>query len=289
MHTREVIGKLDITGSVRRKLGKRCLEGNIRDGPKDIITYFFVKPERASRTKAGAKTGGAGGQQKADEVKDGPPKAQSSGPVPKPSPAGCKKNKKEQPDEPQSDLKDAELTDAKELPDNQEQLDVLSSDSEPEEEHFGKSPEDLKKEACSLRHLLTHIPKNPYCPACQKAKGQRRGARRVKIRCVRVTPKKFGDEVTCDHWIARNDLSRGLHGESVALTFRDRATRWIECCGLKTNSVEMTLKALRYIQGMADIIRYVYSDGAEEITQAADKLEAISDTSIPENLSLIHI
>ena len=29
---------------------------------------------------------------------------------------------------------------------------------------------DLKEEAKSIRHLMTHLPKNPYCDACQRAK-----------------------------------------------------------------------------------------------------------------------
>ena len=29
---------------------------------------------------------------------------------------------------------------------------------------------DLKAEAKSIRHLMTHAPKNPYCDACQRAK-----------------------------------------------------------------------------------------------------------------------
>ena len=28
----------------------------------------------------------------------------------------------------------------------------------------------LRKEAKSIHHMLTHIPKNPYCEACQRAK-----------------------------------------------------------------------------------------------------------------------
>ena len=38
-------------------------------------------------------------------------------------------------------------------------------------------PRDLKAEAVSLRHLMTHMPKNPWCPACQRAKMQRRSCR----------------------------------------------------------------------------------------------------------------
>ena len=33
---------------------------------------------------------------------------------------------------------------------------------------------DLKAEATSLRHLLTHLPKNPHCVSCQQAKMRQR-------------------------------------------------------------------------------------------------------------------
>ena len=44
-----------------------------------------------------------------------------------------------------------------------------------EEEPLGeetKARRDLKAEATSLRHLLTHLPKNPHCVSCQQAKNQ---------------------------------------------------------------------------------------------------------------------
>ena len=37
---------------------------------------------------------------------------------------------------------------------------------------------DLHAEAQSVGHLMTHVPKNPYCAACQTAKMQRRPHRR---------------------------------------------------------------------------------------------------------------
>ena len=40
--------------------------------------------------------------------------------------------------------------------------DFESDDSEDEEECRGKSDEELKKESVSLRHLLTHLPKNKF-------------------------------------------------------------------------------------------------------------------------------
>ncbi len=38
----------------------------------------------------------------------------------------------------------------------------------------GRERRDLKAEATSVRHLLTHLPKNPYCVSCQHAKMRQR-------------------------------------------------------------------------------------------------------------------
>ena len=105
----------------------------------------------------------------------------------------------------------------------------------------------------------------------------------MKIRKVRRPPEEFGDESTIDHWIARGDLSRGYNGEGVALTFRDRGSTWIDCCGMSTNNVKNTTRWLRHIVGHIDQLRYVYSDGAEELKQSAQALDAVHDDSIPEN------
>jgi hypothetical protein len=49
------------------------------------------------------------------------------------------------------------------------------SDDEPltEDEALVEPSRDLRAEATSLSHLLTHMPKKPYCPSCVRAKWQR--------------------------------------------------------------------------------------------------------------------
>ena len=37
-------------------------------------------------------------------------------------------------------------------------------------ERHSKSKEFLEKEATSITHLCTHLPKNPYCASCMRAK-----------------------------------------------------------------------------------------------------------------------
>ena len=87
---------------------------------------------------------------------------------------------------------------------------------------------DLKSEALSIAHLMTHKPKNRWCMACQKAKMQHRH-RRSKGGVLDADIKKFGDSITADHLIAQNDLSRGITGDRDALVIKDRAAGWIAC------------------------------------------------------------
>eukprot|EP00975_Prorocentrum_lima_P028728 6036477-Prorocentrum_lima.AAC.1 len=51
-------------------------------------------------------------------------------------------------------------------------------------------------------------------------------------------PQNFGDSCTLDHWVALDDLSRGLRGESHGITFHDRATGWIKCGGVHDKTAD---------------------------------------------------
>ena len=79
---------------------------------------------------------------------------------------------------------------------------------------LGGSREDrLKEEAVSVRHLLTHLPKNPYCPACQAGK-------LVKVHHRRKVPEEevdlpFGEKCTADTLYAHGERSQGRYGENT--------------------------------------------------------------------------
>jgi hypothetical protein len=86
-----------------------------------------------------------------------------------------------------------------------------------------------------VRHLATHKPKLNSCDTCRRAKVLRAKHIRIlrkaenRIRKSRgLIPEKFGDQVTLDHIIARDEHNRGFKGQTSALTLMDRATgfRW---------------------------------------------------------------
>ena len=44
----------------------------------------------------------------------------------------------------------------------------------PREEERSAGKEALRREACSLQHLMTHTPKNPFCNICNRAENDLR-------------------------------------------------------------------------------------------------------------------
>ena len=73
--------------------------------------------------------------------------------------------------------------------------------------------EALKLEAQSIRHLMCHYPKNPYCDACNRAKCCRKPRRKGGLKRSTRVIKNFGDLVTADHIVCRSLASYGLKGE----------------------------------------------------------------------------
>ena len=69
--------------------------------------------------------------------------------------------------------------------------DLISNDE-------GPANKDLRAEAKSLKHMLTHEPFNPYCKACVYGKMCHKQHRRVKPE-DKLTTVDFGDLVTGDH------------------------------------------------------------------------------------------
>ena len=50
---------------------------------------------------------------------------------------------------------------------------------------------------------------------------------------LHIEAKKFGDHVTADHFMARNEFDRGYHGEKSGLLVADVATDDLDCYGCK--------------------------------------------------------
>ena len=144
-----------------------------------------------------------------------------------------------------------------------------SDDGDQELQRLPTKGEKLKAEAISLSHLLTHTPKNPYCETCQRAKMQAKAApnRKAKNKTKNsspdegeeIPPKKFGDAITGDHFIAHDELDSAITGEKAALVLRCRSTDWISCYPTSGKGADEAETAMIDFQGSRDVIASFYS------------------------------
>ena len=77
----------------------------------------------------------------------------------------------------------------------------------------------LQAESKTLKHALTHFPKNRYCEVCGRAKMT---ARYHRKRDLEVDPEEartlhYGHQLRADHIILGEDLTKGSEGERVVL------------------------------------------------------------------------
>ena len=64
---------------------------------------------------------------------------------------------------------------------------------------------------------MTHVPQNPWCPSCQRAKPQRKPCKRNAH--VGPVPTAFGEQVTADHIITMDDEARGMKTSDMLWLF----------------------------------------------------------------------
>ena len=143
---------------------------------------------------------------------------------------------------------------------------------------------DLWRESKSIRHLMTHLPKNPYCAACYRAKmySQRptNPTGESAAEKEQNKPKRFGDSVTADHMIAKNENSKGLNNACYAMVIGDNYTEWLEFAAQgQRNSLEAYAALNRFANNTK--VKEFYCDNAPELLQAAKTLKWVNPTSTP--------
>ena len=79
---------------------------------------------------------------------------------------------------------------------------------------------DLKADAVSMRHLLTHKPKNPYCESCVRGKMLNIKKFKGAFSKYRDPQKKF-DLVTGDYIQGREDSILAVTGDRNAFVIKD--------------------------------------------------------------------
>ena len=136
-----------------------------------------------------------------------------------------------------------------------------------------------RADAKTLRHMLTHLPKNPYCPHCQRAKMENVKLRR-KGGAAAHDVVSFGDLTTTDTMVLRGLKDRGFHGEADAIVFYDLATEDLEVLPVQSRPRSNTLEAFRRFAG-GQTLKLVYSDQAPELKNAVTTLGALHRLSTP--------
>ena len=103
------------------------------------------------------------------------------------------------------------------LPEGEEEVQA-DSDVEPYSVPRAKKDEaSLRAEAVSAEHQLTHRPKNPYCPVCQRAKMYAPQARKTGGSST-IYSKAFGDHITVDHIITADAKDYGFQEEMLLMS-----------------------------------------------------------------------
>ena len=167
----------------------------------------------------------------------------------------------------------------------------------PDAEHREDSAKrDLKMEAKSLSHLLTHLPKNPHCEICQRAKMENVKSYRGEGLDGRSF-EKFGDRITLVTMVLHGLKNRGIRGETDAVVFFDFATHWLDAIPVKNRTNAETLNAFRQVIGdMSPVntfsldldreyvppnVREVYCDKAREFVSTCRNIGIKVEHSTP--------
>ena len=164
------------------------------------------------------------------------------------------------------------------LPEGEEEA---QADSDVEPLSVPKSKKDeasLRAEAASIEHKLTHRPKNPFCPVCQRAKMFAPQARR-KGGSSTTHSKAFGDHITVDHIITRDAKDYGFQDETVAHVVKDVFSKFRYVYPSASKSGEQCHEDMLHFLAVGDNVKMLYSDNALEFDYVAKQLRCRHSTS----------
>ena len=139
----------------------------------------------------------------------------------------------------------------------------------------------LKEEAISLQHLMTHMPKNPWCSTCMRGKMQRKMHRRKTKVVSKEKFTKWGQCLTADHIITRNKRSLSFMGHKAAIGMLDLGCNWKELWAVPGKDSVHARHVLINVQGSGPKIKRFYSDSSPELIQAAQELGIPHDQGTP--------
>lgn len=108
-------------------------------------------------------------------------------------------------------------------------------------------------DALSIEHRMTHLPKNPLCDICNRA---RLYSKRIRSRPIAdpeediEEPEKFGEQVACDHVIVLKSSTKDK--EYAVFIVRDSYSGVLQAYPTVTKSAEHAAESLRHFTGRLD-------------------------------------
>ena len=159
------------------------------------------------------------------------------------------------------------------------ELDPGDGESDDEGEGPKKTEENLRAEAMSPSHLLTHRPKNPYCETCKRAKMLKPQARR-KGGSRFVEAEAFGDHIVADHVQIVERLEQGINGECYGLVVKDIHSQFRYAYTTKSKDARESEKSLVHFLRHTDEVGVIYTDNSPELEKALGNLNYRHQTSI---------
>ena len=130
----------------------------------------------------------------------------------------------------------------------------------------------LTREAQSIAHLMTRIPKKEFCDVCRKAKmikypsRARGGSRQIKA-------ESFGDHVTGDFLITAKGEEAGDEDEGIGLALKDVFSGFTYVYPSPRKDAESTINSFKHFVLDEAIVKIFYSDNASELISAARTLQ----------------
>ena len=89
---------------------------------------------------------------------------------------------------------------------------------------------DLQAIALSQEHRLTHLLRNPWCRAGQRAQVCAKRAAGKATKATRLAEiRVFGDQVAADHLVKQEQCQHRYRFESFGMVILGHATTWVEC------------------------------------------------------------
>ena len=134
-----------------------------------------------------------------------------------------------------------------------------------------------RKELCAEPFIMTHIPKNPFCQGCLRAK---LNAKQARSRRIKSEANAFGDTVTADHLIARDADGGGTDNEKVAILIKDHYSNWMMLYPTGGKSADEAAHSIADFQGnKKEHIKLMYTDNAPKLILAASRFKLKHNTS----------